>query len=71
MTIEQLIKELSKLDGKLQVIQAKDAEGNSFSPLSCISLEEYIPENSWSGELVCDDDVSKVKPNAVVLWPIN
>lgn len=70
MTVKQLIKHLQNCNPYYQVILSKDAEGNYFYPLSGIDFEEeYIPENTWSGELVQSEEVEV--PNCIVLWPTN
>ncbi len=76
-TVSELIEELQKLPGELQVILSKDAEGNLFSPIcgsgNFYSIGEYIPESTWAGdfedEANFEGDRSPI--NAVCLWPIN
>lgn len=70
MKVKKLIKLLEDLDEDATVILAKDAEGNSFSPLSDITDDcKYAAHNSWSGYLLAKD-VKKGK-DAIVLWPTN
>jgi ribosomal protein L7Ae-like RNA K-turn-binding protein len=74
MTVKELIKELQKRNGALLVVMAKDAEGNSFSPLCEAETYLYVPNNAWSGEVYNMDyaEVAEGKAvKAVVLWPFN
>lgn len=49
--VEDMIKELKKCNPKDVVIIQKDAEGNSYSPLSDIEIGDvYVPETTWYGE---------------------
>lgn len=68
MKIKDLIKELSEVNPELEVVMSKDAEGNSFSPLSDIGICKYTAETTWYGEV---DNCKKGKENAVCLWPVN
>lgn len=61
MTIGELREILSSLPDELEVIIAKDAEGNDFSPLSELSLQRYVAHTDWSGELVSVDDVEFIE----------
>ena len=68
MTVKELmslLKEMPKENHLFEVIVAKDAEGNGFSPLTEMTVEKYVPENSYSGEL------GSGKKNSVVMWPTN
>ena len=69
LTIKQFIKKLSKLPQDAIVVMSKDAEGNGFSPLSEGSTEFYLPNSTYSGDLV--ETKEKGAKQAVVLWPIN
>lgn len=74
MTVKELQRVLDKFHPEDEVILSRDAEGNSFSPLEEISHGEYIPYNSWSGELrhrrdEDDDEIHNEK--AIFLWPVN
>ena len=78
MTINQLIGILSKYDGDREVVLANDAEGNSFSPLDELDSSNYVPETSYAGYIVGDDDLEDWDDDeradvveAVVLWPVN
>lgn len=78
MKIRDLIAELSKLDPELDVVIAKDAEGNGYSPCSGAWPGNYTPESTWSGDWRSlgdepseDGDCSAAEVNAVVLFPVN
>jgi len=79
MTVRQLIEQLSKLPPELEIVMSKDAEGNSYSPLSDCSLGCYMPYSTWSGEFSSEGNFEADreyfnKPlvvNAVCLWPVN
>jgi hypothetical protein len=77
MTVQELIDELMNLDPDAKVILQKDAEGNGYSPL--VGAEEclYMPETSYSGEVIPPADLQtgyydeRDLESAVVLWPTN
>lgn len=70
MKVSELIAKLSELPGDVLVVQAKDAEGNGFSPTYAItSQEEYVAETEYSGELVTT--FTAESDPCVVLWPTN
>lgn len=83
--VEDLIKELQKLDPKSIVILQKDSEGNGYSPLSGIDGNAvYVPDNTWSGTAFSRDysaedydwdqdeyDELMSNPSCCVLVPIN
>jgi hypothetical protein len=80
MNVATLIEELSKYDPSFEVILSKDEEGNGFSPLAEPSKSNYIPETTYSGYILNDEDLASeeigieegVMPiNCVVLWPTN
>lgn len=78
MKIKELIKELKALNPESEVILQKDSEGNGYSPLSGIEAGVYVPESTWSGEFVDQDDSeyddARQEPSsvlAVVLYPTN
>ncbi|MET8113801.1 hypothetical protein [Streptomyces prasinus] len=87
MTLDELRAELAKLDhlpGDTPVILAKDAEGNSHSPLTEVEHAMYLAETTWRGEhymteaarqTQADPDDYDEAPdgsvNAVFLWPTN
>lgn len=76
MNVKELIEQLKKLPQEAEVVMAKDAEGNSFSPYANHSDQyHYIPNSTWSGELWGGEDEEDEKPDnavkCVVLWPVN
>lgn len=81
MTIAELIAELQGFDPDTMIIQSKDAEGNSFSPLSGIAYGWYFPENEDSGDWKHDgaendpeyewDGPRESDTRAICLWPEN
>lgn len=68
MTVQELIEYLSRYSNDATVILASDAEGNGFSPLSEASLEYYVANTTYSGEL---DEYGDDGDLSVVLWPVN
>jgi hypothetical protein len=79
MTVEQLMKELSKLPPKHLVVLSADGEGNSFDTLGRIGtnnrfnakdreirIDHLTPELEKEG--YCEDDIGEGLP-CVVLWP--
>lgn len=87
MTVQDLKKELDKLDDNMLVVISKDSEGNSYSPLSEVSGNSlYTPENNWLGEVsikeltpelikqgYTEEDCYKTDESkeCIVLWPTN
>lgn len=65
MKVKELIAKLQEQDPNYEVVLSKDAEGNGFSPLADLSAENYVAENTWSGEL------ADGRENCLVFWPIN
>ena len=50
MTVKQLIEALQTCNPDDLVVLARDAEGNSFSPVDRVLGDDmYEPESSWSG----------------------
>jgi len=56
---------LQTFEGDREVILAKDAEGNAFSPCDDIQLDRYLADTTWSGEL------NESGEKCVVLFPVN
>jgi len=56
MTVKELIAELKKFEGDLNVIMSKDPEGNGYSPYVDNFEAVYRPYNTWSGELLDEDE---------------
>jgi hypothetical protein len=70
MTVGELIVALQQYSPDALVVIAEDSEGSNFSPLETLDLNTYLPETTWSGELVDDDEIENAV-DAVVLWPVN
>lgn len=84
MTVAELIEILKTLPQDALVVQAKDAEGNNYSPTTnWIETGRYAAETSWNGqfglfELTEEDQAQGYTeedvpdgPVAVCLWPTN
>ena len=81
MTIQELIDLLEVMDNKdARVIVAKDAEGNSFSPLSeDVSEGHYDTVEPWDVDVEFCEGLDEVKAwvsseegsACLVLWPLN
>lgn len=78
MTVEELIKQLEKLNKKAIVVLQKDSEGNGYSPAVGVEEAKYRAENTWSGEIAHPDDIEEMDEkdknkltDCVVLWPTN
>jgi hypothetical protein len=80
MNISKLISELQKLDPSLEVLIAKDEEGNGFSKLETIeSGHHFDPEDTdqiWNyddqDDDCAEDDECEAPPGAlpcIILWP--
>lgn len=71
MTTAELIQVLATFPAHMEVILAKDEEGNSFSPLSDLSTEWYAAVNTWSGEIIAPEDVEDEETVlSLILWPV-
>ncbi len=76
MTVKELREKLETIPDDREVVMAKDAEGNGFSPLADISPVRYVEANTWSGSVDegFDEDgkaVINFPFDAVCLWPVN
>lgn len=74
MTVAELIAELQKLPPNNIVVQAKDGEGNNFSPFAEVTVGLYAAETARSGEYWTpenEDDEDDEADSAVCLWPTN
>jgi hypothetical protein len=79
MTIKELYRLLGDYvaggDGDMLIVLAKDAEGNSHSPLARYSVGDYVPRTTWSGDFVTTDSEGNDLPddecNALCLEPTN
>lgn len=81
MKLKQVVKMFQEaidagvLTGNEVVVMSKDGEGNEYSPLSEYGHLMYLPNNTWSGEVLTFEEYEEEglgggKP-AVVLWPTN
>jgi len=60
MKVKELIEELQKIDGNLEIIVSKDAEGNEYSPLDeNYGIGYYSEENTYSGEYYSEEEVQE------------
>jgi len=78
MTVKQLREILENYKPTDLVILSSDGEGNSFSPLVDSTQGFYIPDTTWGGDFVDEDDVDEDDDinlegasRAIVLWPTN
>lgn len=71
MTVCELVKALAEYPGDAEVVLSRDSEGNGASPLDEVTEEIYQPRNTWSGDLVTEDDAVDGDTACVVLWPVN
>lgn len=83
MTVQELIDQLLEVENKdREVIMAKDAEGNSHSPLSSFWEGAYRAETTWCGGVGFEsledledgygpEDVLVGGVPAIILAPIN
>lgn len=60
-TVESLIKELQKMDGKLPVVMSQDPEGNGYSPFYQMDVCNFDFDNYE----IMEEDGDK----ALVMWP--
>ena len=52
MKAKELKELLVHIPDDYEIILSSDSEGNSFSPLSSCSVQEYVAENTYSGEIL-------------------
>lgn len=85
MNVKKLKSILKNLPDEMEVILAKDSEGNDYSPLADYHDNSvYIPHSTWNGEVLdlswtaadaCmseeEWDKIKAKPKALILCPTN
>jgi len=79
MNVKKLREMLEGLDDNLEVVLAKDSEGNDFSPLADVDRGRYAPTQPWYGEFLADEYIGNgeyAQPGdeavaAVCLWPTN
>ena len=86
MKLSDFRQHLAELDGDLEVIIARDAEGNSYSPLASCEVAVYRPDTTWRGETYPAEITDEMRFEgwtddalchggdcwpAVVFWPAN
>jgi hypothetical protein len=72
MTVAELRKALEAFDDDHLVVMAKDAEGNSYSPLADAGAGMYLADTTWAGDVYYEGDgVPGGAVPAVVLGPTN
>jgi hypothetical protein len=64
--VHEMIELLKQCPLDALLVQARDAEGNCFSPVYELTQERYVSRNTWEGELAQTEEGSVP---AVVLWP--
>ena len=85
--VKELIKMLKKEDPESIIIMSKDSEGNRYSPFSDFTIADYIPYNTWSGDIYMrkltkediergytEEDLGPDDPErvkALVFYPVN
>lgn len=78
MTVNELIAQLQKLDGELQVYKAKDAEGNGYDPVCAVDSDCHIRTSeigsyyvdtlpSWD-DLMYEDEDPEEFTKVVGIW---
>ena len=68
MNVAQLRGFLATMPDDTLIVLSGDGFGNDFSPLDEATVDQYVAENTWSGELTDDKDDGVP---AIVLWPVN
>jgi hypothetical protein len=76
MKVKDLIEKLQALPPELIVVQSRDAEGNSFSPVAEVTEGVYVEETTYSGEFSDNDEdvldyTDRGGEGAICLWPTN
>jgi len=79
MNVKELREILKNVDDDVEIVIAKDGEGNDFSPLSGMATGEYQMITTWYGdffgsEIIGDEDYGQPGPNttkAICMWPVN
>jgi hypothetical protein len=78
MKVADLIKQLAKLPQDMELIVSGDPEGNSYSPIGGVELEDgiyYVPGRRGGGDIWFEDPGLGMgtKPAnavpAIILWP--
>ena len=71
LTVRKLVKLLQGFPADAYVVVSS---GDGYSPLSALSAAHYVPETTWRGDLVDEEDLTDLPRGAlkaVVLWPVN
>ena len=55
----EYLQEVLEEHGDVDVIMAKDPEGNGYSPFASMDIGWYIPDSTWSGEFGPDEYVKR------------
>lgn len=83
MKVSDLIAILQEFPGDALVVQARDAEGNGYSPVDDVTLGRYAADSTWSGEYGLYELTAELKaegfseedvpdgPSAVCIHPVN
>lgn len=72
VTAGQLRAWLASVSDDTQVVLARDAEGNSLSPLAAATEARYVADKPWSGEILDEEDEDNPDSIPVVLLqPMN
>ena len=75
MTKKELLQFLASLpidSDDYLIVLSSDGEGNSFSPLADMDIGLYLPDNTYSGEILMGEDIEPgERENCIVLWPVN
>jgi hypothetical protein len=76
LTVAQLIEKLKELPPDAIIVQSKDGEGNSYSPVADMTVGVYLADTSWEGSFTDHDDdkgemVEAGAEPAVCIWPTN
>lgn len=73
-TVGQLRAKLADLPDDMLVVLPSVARRRSFSPLGWLSRNRYLPDSTFSGELLDDDsEPGRVEDEVpvVLLWPVS
>lgn len=69
-TVGELIEELNKYPREQKVVQAKDTEGNDFSPVADVSEGMYDEQTPYSGEIYpTPEDIAEANSDIVAYGP--
>lgn len=68
--------DLASVPGGALMVLAKDAEGDSYSPMASGEHMRYVADTTWSGAAYSLDDSDYTddegeSADAIVLWPTN